>query len=885
MPAKRHRFYKLPTISPDILKWFLNRDLRNFDVIKLSTPEELDDKLSALNPPPKFHVASFNHQKAIFLVCVEQPNLLLFVDLGCGKSKSVLDVFSYRKLKGECNKLLFLTADHGNTNNILDEVRKHTPHLKAVGLIGSRKERERLLESDADIYVINYMGLQVILSEAGSRKRIITPDSVKEFASRFDFVCYDEAQPLDCKILTPNGWRFMGDVQVNDKIIGIDGGVHQITNILPRGEIDIVEIEFSDGSKTQCSLDHTWEVVDRYATGDKKGKVKLLKTSELKRLTYDNPSSLNAKSFRYYIPWLEEPIHLNSNDEKLPLDPYIVGLIIGDGCISEDVSCVRFASADAEIIDSLRNLLPPEIEIKQEAKYAYSITSRSAGRNKFSYLMDLLKYLKLWWHNCYNKFIPEMYKFASIENRISLLQGLMDTDGWCSKTGNQIQYITTSERLSEDITWLIFSLGGHSSITIAKDKRHPDINYYKIFIKLPDEIIPFRLKRKVDRYKPPQAKQWKRCIENIKYIGKLPAQCITTDAPRGLYITDDFIVTHNCSFLKSTRTITFKICNLLSKFIPYRYGLSGRPIGRQPLDLWPEFYVIDHGDSLGRNAELFKQAFFKPKQTPFAVLWEFKKELKDDLYRVLKNRSIRYAASECLDLPKATSEVIKVQLDTESRVYYRKLIEEILADPSDKWIGSIKNRFVKLRQICSGFLRVDSDDPSKDIIFKCNKDPMIQQLVDLAPDDSKILIFHEFINSGNRIAGLMKDIGVNYRQYAGPNKLLMLEEFKNDPKIKVLIINTHSGAYGLNLQHANISIYTEPILSSIVRAQSEGRTLRSGQTKPVFYYDLITEKSIEEKILGFLKEGNNLFQMLINGVNVKQNIRAILKEELEELRL
>lgn len=148
------------------------------------------------------------------------------------------------------------------------------------------------------------------------------------------------------------------------------------------------------------------------------------------------------------------------------------------------------------------------------------------------------------------KFVPDIYKFSSPEQRIALLQGLMDTDGTIGQDGDQT-YSTVSPRLAEDVCFLVQSLGGTATVltktptyTYKGEKKTGQLAY-TCHICLPNNIIPFRLPRKVARIKTRTKYHPRRYIESVELVGKKPAQCILIDHPDHLYLTDNCIVTHN----------------------------------------------------------------------------------------------------------------------------------------------------------------------------------------------------------------------------------------------------------------------------------------------------------------------------------------------------
>ena len=157
------------------------------------------------------------------------------------------------------------------------------------------------------------------------------------------------------------------------------------------------------------------------------------------------------------------------------------------------------------------------------------------------------------------KFIPDLYKYNSVNSRIALLQGLMDTDGTVSsqhtykgKKSNCAQFSTSSEKLKDDIEFLVNSLGGYiTTYTLIPkyfNKKYKEIRFgkkhYTITIHLPDNSILFRLPRKKELVSVRKNKP-RRKIKSIEYVGKLPGKCITVDSPNHLYLADKCIVTHN----------------------------------------------------------------------------------------------------------------------------------------------------------------------------------------------------------------------------------------------------------------------------------------------------------------------------------------------------
>ncbi len=363
-----------------------------------------------------------------------------------------------------------------------------------------------------------------------------------------------KAQPLDCKVLTLTGWKRMGDIKEGDEVVDPEGGTARVVGVYPQGMKDIYRVTFSDGSQTECCNEHVWQVL----TPERKWRnhsPQLFELREIKNKLFSQ--STNA---RYFIP-LVKPIEFE--EKPLPLDPYLLGALIGDGGLSSGNP--KLTSADDEIIQEAAAALPDGVSFKVQGKYDYRISSKYRTDSKrtgskrrclnSNPVTSALRKLGLMGHRSETKFIPKRYLFSSVNSRIALLQGLLDTDGTIGGqpdgfTGH-ITYSTVSEKLARDITELVQSLGGTAKLTTRiprythnGEKRYGQLAY-QLNIKLPECIQPFRLTRKLERVRPRTKYGVTRAMVKIEYVGKKEAQCIALDSENQLYVTDDYIVTHN----------------------------------------------------------------------------------------------------------------------------------------------------------------------------------------------------------------------------------------------------------------------------------------------------------------------------------------------------
>lgn len=354
-----------------------------------------------------------------------------------------------------------------------------------------------------------------------------------------------KAQPLYSNILTPKGFVKMGDVKLGQEICTPDGEVSTITGIFPQGKKGIYEVTFDDKSKVRCCKEHLWFVNTRYSD--------LGEVMSLEQIIKHGVSSeYGVRKFK--VPTIN-PVKF-SEESPLPLDPYLFGFLLGDGCNTR----TSFSTADEEILTIIQNIIDDEdynLKFKKldGSKYDYGISKKIKGRGKnivSKVLFDL--YLKE--KGSHEKFIPDIYKFSSVEDRISLIQGLMDSDGSAnSLETSSISFSTTSLLLSKDFEFVMRSLGFRvtTSDRITKytngcGKKVDGKRSYRSSILSTNNIIPFRLTRKKEKFNHNVNSNYcYRFIESIDYIGEEEAQCIMIGHPDHLYITDEFIPTHNTS--------------------------------------------------------------------------------------------------------------------------------------------------------------------------------------------------------------------------------------------------------------------------------------------------------------------------------------------------
>jgi len=386
-------------------------------------------------------------------------------------------------------------------------------------------------------------------------------------------------------VLTPKGWVKMGEIKLGDKVIGSDGKEQYVLGVYPQGVRPIYKVEFSDNTFVNCDEEHLWNVntlnMRTAKTRDKQGKgvykpnygYKVVKTSDMM-----NDIKKRGR-YNYRLP-VVNPVHFE--EREVSIDPYLLGLLLGDGSICD--SGVRITTKDNELFDSIQHLE----EHSSFSEYHSAETKSINSINLKSQIKKRLEQYELLNKKSNNKFIPKDYLYNSLNVRVSLLQGLMDTDGYIDKKGIN-QYTTISKQLCDDVRELVLSLGG----TVRVNTKIPTYTYngekkagqlaYTITMSFANDIVPFRLLRKVDRYYKRTKYVEQKYVKSITYSHDEEATCIKVSNPDELYVTRDYVLTHNTTILTKIANTAFNYgYNVLQIF----FEDNPKIIQRKHFTLW-----------------------------------------------------------------------------------------------------------------------------------------------------------------------------------------------------------------------------------------------------------------------------------------------------------
>lgn len=358
-------------------------------------------------------------------------------------------------------------------------------------------------------------------------------------------------QPLSAKVLTPDGWKLMRDMEVGTVVIGGDGKPANVVGVFPQGVKDVYKIEFSDGTSAECGLDHLWKV--KQFNSNKGRDIKVITLRDIISSLGDKKPYSKMYRKQFAVDYVPSNIDFNDKLNDTDIPPYILGALIGDGCLTHGNE-ILFSEPDydIDIINKINDLLPSSSEMRKirNCNNDYRLVGTSARRDCGSPVDYTYKLKELGLMGKYSneKFIPYKYLYGTLEQRIELLHGICDTDG-CSSNTNVQSLETTSKQLAKDFAELVKSLGCGVS-TWVKQRGYKDKSGN--FVKCKDsytvsfrcDFNPYYCKRKADKWKSFRQIRHK-FIVNISKVRQEECQCIMLDNSDHTYITNDYTITHN----------------------------------------------------------------------------------------------------------------------------------------------------------------------------------------------------------------------------------------------------------------------------------------------------------------------------------------------------
>ena len=376
----------------------------------------------------------------------------------------------------------------------------------------------------------------------------------------FGFLLYGKggtgkAEPLSNKIPTPTkeGYTLMGDLKVGDYVFDINGMKTQVTRIFDQGERDIYTVTFNDGRKINVSDEHLFGV---YTMSHGKEKYSVRSVVDMSK-DYKRKNQRGEWSYRYKVP---RPLPVNYPSKNVPVHPWVLGCFIGNGCCRE--KALTISSGTSEIPNAIARIYNFTCKRNSEKNYNYNFRDENGNIVKTKdFFKDIPEII-----NCYsrNKKIPEEYIHNDIDTRLQLIQGLMDTDGCITINDNRfnISYSSTSKSLLKQMRYILYSFGFSSTISVDKRGEEKYVGGFcgtlNINISNKDKYKLFSLARKRTlaqmawKYGKHYATKYDNMIiKDISFSHKEECRCIMVDSPMHLYLTENFIVTHNTTIAQA----------------------------------------------------------------------------------------------------------------------------------------------------------------------------------------------------------------------------------------------------------------------------------------------------------------------------------------------
>ena len=796
--------------------------------------------------------------------------------------------------------------------------------------------------------------------------------------------------PTKTPIYTPKGKKNIGDLVLGEEVIGSDGKPTKVTGIFPQGVKEQYRVTFNDGYSIICGGEHLWSVSSNNSGNNSKNRENryitlsteqmLDKDLELEQIGTGWNEKRPYKFKTYYkqkngdskwqIP-IVKPIEFINND-MLPIEPYLLGLGLGDGHFKGKNIIFQVHKDD---FDEMFN--------------DYLIKENKPSDNKrkgYININESLFNLNLEDKRSHTKFIPEIYKYSSIENRLAILQGLMDTDGHCLKSSNGVftgtEYCTVSEKLADDVAEIVHSLGGivRKSSKIGSYKK-PDgtkiecKRAYKLNIKLPEDMNPFRLKRKMEAYNPPKKYAVGRYIKNIELeVGcHEDSVCISVDAIDKLYVVEHAIVTHNTTqaivaglelgakkimvlcpssakinwereiniFDKNTAIVEgknwvedkFTIINydILKNFhtlpkdvkegvepnkhmlnanfdliiideahylknndsirgnimtdLINRSGvervwlLSGTPVANRPMDFYNLLKLIK--SPLVENWKHYTVRYCEGKQF-FRTLKNGKKKQiwltdgasnLDELHAKTKNIMLRRLKNEVLDMPDKIVTPVYHAMDNKAVKRYNDLWDEYIQKKisEGKRVGHLQKDLVELI-LLRQFIALEA----------------IQHTIEMAENvvesGNKLIIFTTFKEEQIKLMEYFGKQAVCHNgEMSAKQKQKSVDDFQNNPKIKIFIGNIISAGVAITLTEATVVIFNSFDWVTGNNEQGEDRCYRIGQKNNVNIYYQLFMNTISERMWSTLMSKKDIIGKILGSITKEAETERIMETILEEI--
>jgi len=865
-------------INKAAVELYLKKEVNSHLWIKKLSKKELIEIL----PKCEFKTKPYKHQLAGILAGLLNDGFLFFFDLGTGKS--LISLYTLKLRREDWKRVLVLSPNASTVSTFSDEIKKHTD-FTCVELMGTKEERWNMIDyhvkNNTEIFIINYTGLLVLLTDPVDGKWVQNNKNIKKFTDLFDTIIADEVHLCfhkGTKISTLLGEKDISDINIGDcipNLFGMDLVKNIYINKIPLEKV--VKLRLNDNTTIFTTTEHLFYTnkgllsVDKGLTKEGEEDAKKEDNTLLFKLQFGNKtkgnktkilfSRLSCKTERKRkkhknvknMRILREDLHCRHKKEKI-----LFNLLF---CKMENGSARNYRE------NKFKSYLREEIRMDEEGTQNepshcrgsfFKNENKKPLKKSRSCRKDKENKREKWKSPCMERGTWGKWK----------INNTADNTEKCSP--KRLETRTSNKNLftRKRIPIMLQSRFRKQEIKDWGRDRWEDAQLEK------DEIKRREERKEIERVGVESVEVYKQGCNDESFLGIIS----DTDRNRGYVEFYDLeieghpsyyangVLVHNC---KNPSSLTFKVCRKLFSSAKIRFGLTGTPINRDPMALWSQFYLVDKGETLGETLSLYREAFFDAKDNFWGgVDYKFKHKLEPLLNKKLSNKSLRYAEWEANELPEKVVVDYAISMPQSTAEYYSQVVDGIIEAQGN--LTMIKNSFHKLRQLCSGYVNVD------DLHIPMKENPKLDSLVDLinsVDDKYKIVVFLDYVKSGDIVCERLKKEKIKFeRLYGGTkDKVGAKNKFLDDNKCKVLVANIKSGGVGLNLQKANFAIYYELPVSSIDYSQSEKRCILGGQK----VLTLSGFKNIEE-----IKEGEKI---ITHNGNISKVKKLISKSERKKL--
>lgn len=343
-----------------------------------------------------------------------------------------------------------------------------------------------------------------------------------------------KAMALSEGILLADGtWTTHGEVKIGDRVASVDGAASEVTGVFPQGKRVTYLVTFEDGRRVKCADSHLWEISSSKFSGKRVVDTDVL-AGMLQKTRYQG---------RIRVPSVTGDFGGNFH-----LDGWIIGALLGDGSL---MNGVKFTNSEEYVLNRMTQAIAP-LRLVKVGENDYLISNQKGQKNP---LLDKLRGLDMIGKGAAEKEIPSEIFSASKEVRIGVLTGLLETDGWVEKFGC-IRFSSSSRKLTKGLVRLVRSLGGTAKessrtgiVYTYKGEKLDGLDAHMVSMKLPSSLI--------DKIQSPRLRKNLGInrlgdlgvgIKSVEVVDPEECLCIMVSHPRHLYVTTDYIVTHNTEF-------------------------------------------------------------------------------------------------------------------------------------------------------------------------------------------------------------------------------------------------------------------------------------------------------------------------------------------------